>query len=179
MPAAKLTPEQWGEIRAANEAGVDTEILAERFNVRSNAIRQRRFREKWVTPRLIEEQRMVEQAKARARAMGQSTVTRVSNAPSALEITAETLTAKAQEGSLHAAAMFLAAIMETQEQGGIAPARNGKELATLMKGLRLPAGLDRSEGTTINIGALWGTGSQQRTERDVSPAKALIVSPAH
>lgn len=179
MPAAKLTPEQWAQVRAADEAGVEVEILEQRFGVSANTIRQRRYREKWITPRKIEEERMVQEATRKARAMSNGSVTRVDVTPTALSLTAETLTAKAQEGSLHAAAMFLSAIMDTQAAGGIPAARNGKELLTLMKGLRLPAGLDRAEGLTLNIGALWGTGahSQARQERDVGPPRPIVLQP--
>jgi hypothetical protein len=162
MPAADLSPEQWREIRTANEAGVETEELAERFGVTTNAIRQRRYREKWVTPRKVQEEAMVQRARAQARNLPNSGVMPVMPGMSALSITAETLTDKAQEGSLIAASMFLDAIRESLSNGGIKAPSTAKDLLTSMKGLRLVGGLDKEANLTVNIGGFWGSGRPER-----------------
>jgi hypothetical protein len=162
MPAADLSPEQWRELKTANEAGVETEELAERFGVTTNAIRQRRYREKWVTPRKVQEEAMVQRARAQARNLPNSGVMPVMPGMSALSITAETLTDKAQEGSLIAASMFLDAIRESLSNGGIKAPSTAKDLLTSMKGLRLAGGLDKEAGLTVNIGGFWGAGRPER-----------------
>jgi len=45
MPEAVLSPEKWEALKLANCSGVDDKILAERFEVSPESIRQRRFRD--------------------------------------------------------------------------------------------------------------------------------------
>lgn len=182
MPAAKLTPEQWAEVRRADEQGVDIAVLCQQWGLKPNAIRQRRHREGWVNPRKVHEEAMVQETRRKARAMSNASVMRVCPPVSALSVTAENLNSKAHEGSLIAASMFLDSIAQAFNGNGILPPQNGRELYTAMKGLRHAAGMDK-EGLAINIGAFFGTNkagtaAAQAQTRDVTPPRALIIAPS-
>lgn len=184
MPAAKLTPEQWAEVRRADEQGVDKDTLCRTWGITYNALRQRRHRENWLTPSRVRAEAVAQEAKRKARYLPPATGSRSETGPhvttvtadlSALSVTAQNLNDKAHEGSLISASLFLNAIVAAANQG-ILPPQNGRELYTAMKGLRHAAGMDK-EGLAINIGAFFGTNkAQARTERDISPTKPLIIA---
>lgn len=181
MGAAKITPDEWAEIRRANEQGVSTEALAATWKHRgitTNAIRQRRHREGWLTPRKVQEEAMVQETRRKARVMPSSGLTPVTVDLSALSVTAANLNDKAHAGTLIAASLFLDAIGAAARQG-ILPPQNVRELYTSMKGLRHAAGMDK-EGLAINIGAYFNTGRAQTPTggacRDVTPRPIIIAA---
>ena len=54
MGAGNMNAESWRQARLAAEHGVDDATLMQRYPIPSrNALRQRRFREKWMTPKAI------------------------------------------------------------------------------------------------------------------------------
>lgn len=166
MPAPKLTPEQWNEVRMASEAGVDDFTLSEDFGVERASIRQRRNREKWLTPKRLHEQAVIENAKRQLKTSNNGTVTNVTRTPLALQVTAENMVERAKEGTLIAMNMFWDGIRRSNDRGGIQAPATAKDLLTSMKGLRLGAGLDK-ESVTVNIASFWGAG-QGNQERETS-----------
>lgn len=179
MPATKLTPEQWAEVRRADEQGVSMDVLCQTWGLQGNAIRQRRKRENWLTPRRVREEALVQETRRKARHLPTGPVTSVTADLSALSVTAGNLNEKAHEGSLISASLFLNSIVAAAGIG-ILPPQNGRELYTVMKGLRHAAGMDK-EGLAINIGAFFGTNKAAAGAahaRDVTPARAIIIAKA-
>lgn len=171
MAAPSLTPDQWTELRRASEAGMSDEDLASAYGVSRGAIRLRRMREQWITPKVLAKEVARQELENRFKRIpsngvtnsgGVTSETPAGETPRALTLTAQTMVQRAQEGTLAAVEMFADAIMRAHQRGGIATPTDGKELMMAMKGARLGAGLDR-EGTTINIAAFW------RPERDAAP----------
>lgn len=174
MPVAKLSPDQWAEVRRADEQGVSIDVICQQWGLKPGSVRQRRMREGWITQRKVREEAMVAETRRKARLLPNTPVTSVTTDLSALSVTAANLNEKAHEGSLISASLFLNAIVAAAGQG-ILPPQNGRELYTAMKGLRHAAGMDK-EGLAINIGAFFGTNkAQARQERDVSPARAIVI----
>ena len=57
----------WREVQSASEAGCSDEELAETYGISRPAIRQRKKRENWLTPRKLHEMAAVEEATSKAR----------------------------------------------------------------------------------------------------------------
>lgn len=180
MPVAKLSPDQWAEVRRADEQGVSIDVICQQWGLKPGSVRQRRMREGWITQRKVREEAMVAETRRKARLLPNTPVTSVTADLSALSVTAANLNEKAHEGSLISASLFLNAIVAAAGQG-ILPPQNGRELYTAMKGLRHAAGMDK-EGLAINIGAFFGTNkagtAAQAHTRDVTPPRALIIAPS-
>ncbi len=88
FPVAVLTPEQWGQVERACVAGMTYAEASKVFQVTQEAIRQRAFREEWLTPIKIEKMRR-EQAVTRVSQEGAVSQNRAETALEALSTTLE------------------------------------------------------------------------------------------
>lgn len=91
MPTAKLTKEQWTEIRRASEAGITDDNLSETYSVTKAAIRKRRERENWLSIHRVKEIQN-QLAKSKEQYEAENGVSHpVITTPRAVELVAETL----------------------------------------------------------------------------------------
>ncbi len=156
MPAALAV--DWAEIRSASEQGVSDPDLQAKFGVSKNAIQQRRFREKWITPATIAQEALVQQARNKARGMGNQSIVRgVSETPTAIAVVASTV---AEKGEAHALRVLdFASRMTAEAIAGekVPTPSNWKELDTADRMARRAAGLDKPQtNVQINVGGMFG-----------------------
>lgn len=187
MPAT--LPVDWSEVRRASELGVsDIEIMAKFGIPDGTAIRQRRWREKWVTPAKIQEQKEIAEATRRIKAQAgtrrienQGAVTTVTlplvtqeaepkTPVTALSVTAETLTERAQAYSL---TVFDAASKAVQTALPKLPTPDSWKTAAIADAMaRRAAGLDRVENTSVTLVQL---GGWQASLQDVAGESGRII----
>lgn len=159
MPAAKLSPAVWAEIQQASEAGMEDSELSSAFGVSRMAIRQRKSREGWLTPRKIQEQAMIEKAKAQAKVMDNSSaVTSVTGTG----LSAARLAELKEQTPLLIATKTAELIAQAFERGLVQAPKSLGELAIASKVFRTNAGLDQQAGTVVQIGMQWGGSSPQQ-----------------
>ncbi len=157
MPAAKLSIEDWKEVQRASEMGVDDKSLSQDYGVSEVAIRQRRFRERWLTQASIKAEAEAQKVKKRLlqgngltkseKSGGVTVITKP-----AVETVAETITRLTDRNQLRAANAVDAAMRGM----GALEIETVAELATGVKLLRLMDGRDK-EGTSVAVqfGAFW------------------------
>lgn len=164
MPSAILSAEEWAEVKAASEAGMDDDELAQTYGVLKNAIQQRKYREKWLTPRKMKEMAMVQEAKDKARSMTNSVAVRdVSEEKSAMAVMSAKIAKLKEETPLMIAERASELIMEGLKTL-LAP-KGWKEMAIAQKVFNDATGLNKGGGMVIQVGgAAWG-GSPQTSER--------------
>lgn len=165
MPVATLTDDQWREIRIASEAGVEDKELAEAWGVEKNAIHQRRWREKWLTPRAVAMQRAEQEARAKA-ANGAKAIRAVSEGgkigQNALEIVAEKVRNYAESGTLRIAKLAHESLQSVESL----QIRTWNDASTAYGTLRKAAGMDKESQIQINVGS-WGAASIREVGEDM------------
>lgn len=133
--------------------------LSTAYGIAGNAIKQRRFREGWKTPRKLQELAMVEKAKAQAKILpNTASVMSVTGG----EVTAARLAELKEQTPLLIATKVAELIAKSFEQGLVQAPKNLGELAIASKVFRTNAGLDVVAGTTVQIGMQWGHSSPQQ-----------------
>ncbi len=142
----------WSEVRKCSEAGMPDDEIATAFDIENNAIRQRRFREKWITPAAIEQAAIIAQAKAKARGIGNQSVTAVTKGD-ALANLGESLLRNGERGTLLLSQIALASLERAMGEDGpkIDPLASIGDVMTAGKAVRLAAGMDRQDATQVNV----------------------------
>lgn len=174
MPAARLTKEGWFEIQRASEAGVDDDQLSQDYGVSKGAIRIRRMREGWLTPRKMAEEVAIQKAKAEVRNLSnKAAVTGVTTTP-AEESIARKMLRDGETAGIHAMSVLLKKLAFAAENPEtISDLETVGDISVAVKAARGIAGLDKQgQGQVVlNFGAFWNaekTGPDDRPVFDVS-----------
>ena len=162
MPAAKLSPSAWNEVKQASEAGVSDAKLVETYPITAAAIRKRRSREQWQTPANAEQAVQLAKVKGQHKVTNNATVTSVTSAP---QTVAQTLVANAETGSVKASELILA-LLSKADPARLAALQDVRDVATAGVTLRTLAGLDKPQ-VNVAVGAsffgdessAWGQGA--------------------
>lgn len=153
MPSGVSYSVDWQEIRKASEQGVSDVALEEQYGVPRNAIKQRRFREDWITPAKLAEAAEIASIKAK-RSNRVTDVTGKQKSPSALAVTAENLGEKAAAYSLK---VFEAASKLAQKGLKELPIPDDwKSFNVADQVVRRAAGLDKPQtAVQVNLGGFF------------------------
>lgn len=174
MPAMKLSPDQWAEVKKASEAGVDDAQLSQDFGISKGAIRIRRMRENWSTGKSRAEAVAVARVKSQFKGMPATGLVTGVTKPNAEESIAAKMAAQAEEIGLHAMAIIARKMkLAAENPETIDDFESIGDVATGAKTARSIAGLDKTEGggIHINLGSFFGT---SREEREV---QAVVLKP--
>lgn len=158
MPAPKLSPEAWSEIRICGESGMSDEELSETYMVSKEAIRQRRKREKWITPKALKEMAMIQEAKDKARVMNNDSVTSVTG-PTAVVAIAAKLSKMKEETLLLVAEKCQELITQGFEK--LTAPKGWKEMAVANTIFNNAVGVNKGGGMVIQVGGAAWQGSPQ------------------
>lgn len=161
----KISKEDWKEIQRASEAGCEDQQLSEDFGISKLAIRQRRFREGWLTPNKIRAEVAAQKARAEALKLGnkavvenddeESGVTRVTAEQS---IASKMLNSAELIGSQIMGVLVRKAKLVAENPGLIDDPETVADLGTIVNVSRKIAGLDKPDvnaNVALNFGAFW------------------------
>jgi hypothetical protein len=180
MAKAKLTKEDWKEVRALIESGeMDYAEVSEKFGITKNACQQRAFREVWKTPRRLAEAALVEQAKAAAKTMtvaeAMETVTKTPE--SALTKSAARL-AKLREDTPVFVAEELDKVIRAALTTGLPVPKSLKELSIATTIWSNMVGLKQGQGgplVQIGVGMNWASGPKGSNEGPMVVVNGEVV----
>lgn len=177
MPAMLLSKEDWKEVRRASEAGVDDPQLSKDYGVSQGAIRVRKMREKWLTPRKLAEQVAIAKVKQEMRNHTNAVVTAVTK-PAEESISERMLNSAELIGSQIMSVLERKAALVYKNPGIIDDPETVGDLGTMVNVSRKIAGLDKPEANAsvaLNFGAFWQApdSSPQSTEKPVEKARVV------
>jgi hypothetical protein len=160
MPVALLSDQEWREVRSACESGVSFQRAAETFGINVNAIKQRSWRERWVTGAKVEKVTRNLQA-----------VTSRNPTPKTAEIVAQSLLERQEEhkGIVHRT--ILKALKAAEKAPPAIESMTDYEKAVKVHRLNL----DMTTGESAQVNLSFWHGEAGQGLRDVGPADALDV----
>jgi hypothetical protein len=146
----------WTEIRRCSEQGMGDVEISERFNVTRSTIRQRRHREKWITPAVVEREKIVAESSRKMKFINNETVTN-GTGMSGLQVVASSLVQRSQDYSLRVFDATSQAVLSAIKAGLPIP-ENWKTLAIADQMARRAAGLDRPDQAQVSVNLAMFTG---------------------
>ena len=159
---SKLTPEQWIQVRDAAIAGVPYEKLAFEFGITVTSIKQAAKRNGWATPKKVEKLQEQYQSKEKTLVTNSNLgVNGIPNLPkTGGELIAETLLQNGEQGSLQASNLLLS-LLKSATKETLKPLQDAQDVVTAMKGVRLGAGMDKTQtNVQVNLGGLFRPAEQ-------------------
>ena len=157
----------WNEIRDASEAGIDDDELVEIYPMLTKgAIKMRRSREKWLTPRRVAADVAAEKARRSALLSPEPQKVEIAT-KSASEMVASKIVEILDRNNLRVAEMADKAIRDSMDRPP--SIETAADLMTYLKALRLAGGVENEnkKGVTINLGAFLTAPANARPVVDV------------
>lgn len=151
--SARTLKTDWQAIQQAAIAGVSYPVLAKRFRVSLDAVKQRACRGKWPVPA-----RILRRAKELA-------VSPDVTAHDAVTAGAESLLKDGQTATLHGMRILLAKLEKAAAKpSSVADIEDVQDVVAAAKGARVLAGMDR-EGASVTVSFQWGPPGSEPEER--------------
>lgn len=165
MPATKLLPHQWIEVRKAYEQGVSYKKLESLYGISQQTLRKRCSHERWTSPAKLAQLSHEERNKEKMKHVSSDSMECISRAVDSETAVLLSLADLEKRHVLPTANWLQSLIQSSREQNLVQAPSNAKELATLTKLLRTELGLDKPQ-ISLSINP-WGCNNTQ-TKEEVS-----------
>ena len=167
MPSPKLSPEAWKQVQIASEAGCTDEELTRVYGITRNAIKQRRWREKWNTPAVLAREAEMKRNASKLSHITAASVTSVTEGAKTAQMI---LSERGEHGSLLASQLLLSLLERAAKAPDrVRPLTSVGDVSVALNGIRKAAGMDKQEQQSVSVSlALFASGGE-KPWRDVSP----------